>query len=193
MRHLMPLLAAAASVLSTAPAYADLGDQLAKLLPDDGAAGDVFGESVSISGDVAVVGARLDDDNGNASGSAYVFRWNGSAWVQQAKLTASDGAAGDFFGFSVSISGDVAVIGAFFDDDNGINSGSAYVFQKPVGGWVDMTQTAKLTASDGAANDIFGHSVSISGEVAVVGALGTMTTASIQARRTCSSSPPAAG
>ncbi|MCZ6612369.1 MAG: FG-GAP repeat protein [Planctomycetota bacterium] len=73
MRHLMPLLAAAASVLSTAPAYADLGDQLFKLLADDGAAGDVFGHSVAISGATAIVGAQDDDDNGTQSGSAYLF------------------------------------------------------------------------------------------------------------------------
>ncbi|MCH8153443.1 MAG: FG-GAP repeat protein [Planctomycetes bacterium] len=71
MRHLMPLLAAAASVLSTAPAYADLGDQLAKLLPDDGAANDWFGVSVAISGTTAIVGAFLDDDNGFSS--AYLL------------------------------------------------------------------------------------------------------------------------
>ncbi len=64
MRHLMPLLAAAASVLSTAPAYADLGDQLAKLLPIDGAFNDEFGRSVAISGAIAIVGAYADDDNG---------------------------------------------------------------------------------------------------------------------------------
>ncbi|MCH8164229.1 MAG: FG-GAP repeat protein, partial [Planctomycetes bacterium] len=73
MRHLMPLLAAAASVLSTAPAYADLGDQLAKLLATDGAAVDGFGFSVAISGATAIVGALRDDDNGNDSGSAYLF------------------------------------------------------------------------------------------------------------------------
>ena len=76
MRHLIatPLAAVAASVLSTAPAYADLGDQLAKLLPDDGAAADEFGHySVAINGTTAIVGAPGDDDNGSASGSAYLF------------------------------------------------------------------------------------------------------------------------
>ena len=73
MRHLTLLLAAAASVLSTAAAYADLGDQLAKLLADDGAEHDHFGYSVAISGATAIVGAYLDDDNGADSGSAYLF------------------------------------------------------------------------------------------------------------------------
>ena len=64
-----------------------------KLLPSDGAADDWFGYAVSVSGDVALVGAVEDDDNGVDSGSAYVFRWNGSNWVQEQKLLASDGAA----------------------------------------------------------------------------------------------------
>ncbi len=79
MRYLTPVLvAAAASVLSTAAAYADLGDQLFKLLPDDGAVDDEFAWTVAISGATAIVGARLDDDNGLDSGSTYLFdicRW----------------------------------------------------------------------------------------------------------------------
>jgi hypothetical protein len=90
-------------------------------------------------------------------------------WLQQAKLTASDGAAEDRFGRSVAISGDTVVVGAHGDDDNGTNSGSAYVFVKS-GNWSDMTETAKLTASDGAASDLFGLSVAISGDTVVVGA-----------------------
>jgi hypothetical protein len=72
----------------------------------------------------------------------------------------------------VAISGDTVVVGAPTDDDSGSGSGSAYVFAKPGGGWVDGTQTAKLTASDGAAEDYFGESVAISGATAVVGADG---------------------
>ncbi len=159
-------------VLGAAPPPAAAQCESAKLLAFDGAATDLFGISVSISGDVAVVGAYLDDDNGGNSGSAYIFRFNGVSWVQEAKLTASDGAVSVLFGVSVSISGDVAVVGALGDDDNGDFSGSAYVFVKDPGGWVDMTETAKLTASDGAAFDQFGISVSISGDVVVVGANG---------------------
>ncbi len=102
---------------------------MVKLVASDGAASDLFGPSVSISGDTAVVGAQLDDDKGNNSGSAYIFVRSGTAWTQQAKLVASDGAASDRFGVSVSISGDTAVVGAYYDDDNGSDSGSAYVFQ----------------------------------------------------------------
>jgi hypothetical protein len=138
-----------------------------KVLPSDGAALDQFGISVSIWGNKAVIGAFGDDDNGSDSGSAYVFGWNGSTWVQEQKLQPSDGAALDQFGISVSVSGDVAVVGANSDDDNGFFSGSAYVFRSDGSSWV---QEQKLLASDGAVMDDFGVSVSVSGDVVVVGA-----------------------
>ncbi len=141
--------------------------QAAKLTASDSAAGDSFGNSVSISGDYAIVGAIGDDDNGNHTGSAYVFERSGSSWIQTAKITASDGAAEDFFGGSVSISGDYAIVGASADDDNGNLSGSAYIFEQSGSSW---SQTAKLTASDGAIEDYFGHSVSVSSDYAIVGA-----------------------
>jgi len=103
--------------------------QEAKLVADDAAAGNEFGYSVSISGDTAVVGARGDDDNGNFSGSAYVFVFDGTAaWTQEAKLIPSDGATFDLFAESVSVSGGAVVVGARGDDDNGGGSGSAYAF-----------------------------------------------------------------
>jgi len=140
-----------------------------KLLPSDGATYDYFGVSVSVSGNVALVGAKDDDDKGANSGSAYVFRWNGSSWVQEQKLLPSDGAASDYFGTSVSISGDVALVGADWDDDKGGNSGSAYVFRWNGSSWVEED---KLLASDGVSGDWFGGSVSIDGNVALVGAQG---------------------
>ncbi len=112
-------------------AWALTPTEVAKLLATDGATYDRFGFSVSVHGDTAVVGAYYDDnDNGDDSGSAYVYVRDGSGnWVQQAKLLAADGATGDFFGISVSVHGDTAVIGAYYDDnDNGYDSGSAYVF-----------------------------------------------------------------
>jgi len=139
----------------------------AKLLASDGAADDQFGYSVSVSGDVAVVGVPRDDDNGNNFGSAYVYRFDGTSWVEEAKLLASDGASGDYFGSSVSVSGDVALVGARRDDANGSESGSAYVYHFDGTSWVEG---AKLLASDGAAEDYFGISVSVSGDVALVGA-----------------------
>ena len=148
-----------------------------KLVPNDGAVNDWFGYSVSISsdGNVALVGAINDDDKGTDSGSAYIFtkQANGS-YTQTQKLLASDGAETDYFGHSVSISGDgnVALVGAYQDDDKGANSGSAYIFTKQANGV--YTQTRKLVATDGDAYDVFGYSVSISGDgsVALVGAYG---------------------
>ncbi len=143
-----------------------------KLLASDAYIGDAFGWAVAIEGDVIVIGASHSNGAGQSSGSAYVFRFDPdtSNWVQEAKLRASDAAAWDQFGFAVSISGDVVLIGAPFEEDVPSDSGSAYVFVKPEGGWVDMTETAKLTASDAAAFDKFGISVSISGGVALIGA-----------------------
>ena len=154
-------------------AYAPPFNEDAKLTASDAAFGDRFGESVSISGDIAIVSAPRNNDPAIESGSAYVFDRNeGGAgnWGQVAKLTPSDPTAGDQFGTSVSISGDTAIVSALNDDDKGPNSGSAYVFVKPGGGWTDSTQTAKLTASDGAGGDNFGLSVSISGDTVIVGA-----------------------
>ena len=100
----------------------------AKLLASDGGPGDLFGWSVVINGDTAVIGAPYDDDvcpgtiNCN-SGAAYVFVRSGTTWSEEAKLFASDGAAGDVFGESVAISGETAVIGAWLDDDKGMWSG----------------------------------------------------------------------
>jgi len=147
--------------------------ETAKLTASDGAEKDYFGYSVSISGDDIIIGAYQDDDNTENSGSAYIFTKPSGGWsnmTQTAKLTASDGEENDWFGWSVSISGNNIIIGAYQDDDNGGNSGSAYVFTKPSGGWTNMTQTAKLTASDGASNDCFGTSVSISEDNVIVGA-----------------------
>ena len=90
-----------------------------------------------------------------------------NAQINEFKITASDGADFDEFGYSVSISGDYAVVGAFADDDNGSSSGSAYIFKRTGTSW---TQEAKLLPSDGAAGDEFGLFVSISGDYAVVGA-----------------------
>jgi len=141
--------------------------QSGKLVADDGAASDRLGVSVSVSGVYVIAGANGDDDKGNESGSAYIFIWNGTAWTRQKKLTASDGAAGDRFGESVSISGDYAVVGSPYDDDKGADSGAAYIFKREGTTW---TQQKKLIPSDGGAGDYFGTSVSISGDYALVGA-----------------------
>jgi len=141
--------------------------QQAKLLASDGAALDLFGWSVSLSGDTALIGAENDNDNGFWSGSAYVFARTGTTWTQQQKLLASDGAFGDSFGVSVSLSGGTALIGALYDSDKGDSAGSAYVFTRTGTTW---TQQQKLLASDGAPANNFGCSVSLDGDTALIGA-----------------------
>jgi sugar lactone lactonase YvrE len=140
--------------------------QQQELMASDAAAGDYFGYTVSISGDTAVIGAY---GKGSAQGAVYAFVRSGGVWTQQQELTASDGVAGDEFGYSVSVNGDTAVIAALGRD---AYQGAAYVFVRDGGLW---TQQQELTASDGAAGDQFGVSVSLSGDTAVVGAYGKNT------------------
>ncbi len=140
----------------------------ARLEPADGTAGDKFGSAVALDGDLLVVGARGDDDLGNGSGSVYIFQYSGSAWVEEAKLTAADGASGDGFGGAVDISGNRVLAGAQGSNSLGSNSGAAYIFDRvDVGVW---SQTARLLASNGAATDAFGTSVSLDGDLGLVGA-----------------------
>jgi uncharacterized repeat protein (TIGR01451 family) len=140
-----------------------------KLMASDGGAGHFFGGSVSISGDTLVVGARLAPSPGGSAGAAYVFTRSGTTWTEQQKLVASDGASGDFFGASVSVSGNTIVVGAERDANaGGFEAGAAYVFVRAGTTW---TQQQKLVASDGADFDDFGFSVALDGDRAVVGAL----------------------
>jgi len=138
--------------------------EMQKLLASDGAENDFFGYSVSIDGNTALIGAYHND---GFKGSAYVFTRTGTTWTQQAKLLASDGATDDWFAYTVSLAGKTALIGAPYDDDNGNNSGSAYVFTRIGTTWI---QQAKLLASDGEADDYFGCSVSLDGNTALIGA-----------------------
>jgi hypothetical protein len=143
--------------------------QQAKLTASDGAAGDSFGSSVALSGDTALVGAPYDDVGANTDqGSAYVFVRSGATWSQQAKLIASDGAAYDYLGASVALSGDTALVGAHWNEIGAnFDQGSAYVFVRSGTTW---SQQAELTAADGTTWDSFGHSVALSGDTALVGA-----------------------
>jgi hypothetical protein len=140
--------------------------ELQKLLASDGEANDAFGLSVSLCGDTALIGAFKDSDNGQYSGSAYVFTHTDDNWTLQQKLLASDGEAHDFFGSSVYLNSDTALIGA-----PGVASqqGAAYVFIRTGTIW---TQQVKLLASDGVAYDQFGCSVSVNGNTALIGAYG---------------------
>ncbi|QQS40114.1 MAG: FG-GAP repeat protein [Acidobacteriota bacterium] len=152
--------------------------QVKKLIADDGAVGDEFGFSVGLAIDTAIVGARFDDDLGISSGSAYLFERNTTdrgepspdEWGQAAKLTAGDGAADDEFGFSVSIYGDIAVVGSPADDDGGSASGSAYLFYRNNGGADSWGQQVKILASEADPGDRFGSSVAVYGSAAAVGA-----------------------
>jgi hypothetical protein len=172
-------------------------EEVAKLLATDGAADDQFGRAVSISGDTAIVGAPLDDDLGQDSGSAYVFVKSGGSWQFQQKLLASDGQGpvlstdrGDGFGSSVAVEGDIAVVGAPFVDSPSTNCGAgicpdvgaAYVFVRNAGIW---TETAKLYGDGETTLDkeAFGTSVSLSGKTAVVGAERAFVAGSLQAGR----------
>ena len=145
-----------------------------ELMASDAYVGQQFGNAVAIRDDTMFVAARLDDDFGVDSGAVYVFTRDGSGnWTELAKLTASDAAPGDEFGSSVSTDIDNAgtpavIIGALNDDDNGVDSGSAYVFTRDGSG--NWNQAAKLTASDGVAGDAFGVDVSIHRGSVIVGA-----------------------
>ena len=155
--------------------------QQAKLKASDAATNDAFGfRGVSVNGDTVVIGAHANNDACPTflecnSGSAYVFVRPAGGWTgnltEDAKLMASDAAFEDRFGNGVSVSGETVVVGASLNDDAGSDSGSAYVFERPGGGWSgNLTEDAKLTASDAAAGDLFGAFVSVSGETVVVGA-----------------------
>lgn len=143
--------------------------QQTKLTASDGAADDQFGVDLELNGNTVVIGAYLDDIGTNIDqGSTYVFVRSGAIWTQQAKLTASDGVTNDFFGRDVAISGDTAIVGAYFDDvGTVVGAGSAYVFTRTGTTW---TQQQKLTASDGGASDFFGINVAISGDTVIIGA-----------------------
>ena len=140
-----------------------------KLVASDGEAYDLFGQSVSISDGTVVVGAPRDGDKGRASGSVYVFTYDGGMWTETAKLTPNDGEAYDYFGHSISVDDRTIAVGTDRDGDSGRLSGSAYVFTYDGGMW---TETIKLTASDGEAYDYLGHSISVSEGTIIVGAFG---------------------
>jgi len=145
----------------------------------DGGGNDLFGYSVALSGDgaTALVGAAGKTVGTNTGqGAAYVYTLANGTWSQAAELTASDGAVGDDFGYSVTLSanGTIALLGAYWKAVGGNSKqGAAYVYTAPSTGWVSTsTFTAELTASDGAANDSFGSSAALStdGSTALVGA-----------------------
>lgn len=147
--------------------------QQAHLTPNDPTPMMSFGYSVAMDGDTVVVGAYWNHNPVIGGGATYVFVKPAAGWpaiTQVAKLIASDSAFHDRFGWSVAISGNTIVVGAYSESNNSKTwNGSAYVFVKPDGGWTNMTETAKLTASDPHDADEFGRRVAISGDTIVVG------------------------
>jgi hypothetical protein len=142
---------------------------------DLGAAGDRFGLSVGIWEDLVVVGAPYDDDNGTNSGSIYIFDRNrtgsdGWGYDRVKKITPADGTSGDFFGISVAICHDTVVVGAYGDDDMASGAGSAYVFERHLGGTDNWGLATKLTAPDADNGDDFGSAVAIMADTIVIGA-----------------------
>lgn len=147
--------------------------QLPKLLPGNGEAFKVFGQSVSISGAYAIVGCINDDWNGENTGSAYIFKKQDNAWNQLQMLHASDGMDHDMFGCAVAISGDYAMVGAKWDDyEIGGSAGTVYVFRRDplTDTWVE--QPVKLVAFDGTGDESFGQSLAIFRDYAIIGAPG---------------------
>lgn len=142
---------------------ANTGDQTFKLVSEDIEPGDNFGNDVAVFGNIAVVGAFFDDDNGENSGSAYLF--DTTTGDQLFKLLPDDGSEGDQFGFSVAINSSVAIVGAWHSDSIADNGGAAYAFDIHTG-----QQVAKLQSTDIDTDDIFGSAAAISGETAIIGA-----------------------
>jgi hypothetical protein len=130
-------------------------------------ANDEFGTSVSISENYAVIGVPF---NNSSTGCVYIFTRNGTSWGSEDKIVANDASTGDKFGYSVKLSGDYIIVGAREADIGSVsNAGAVYIFKRDGSSW---SQTSKIVASDGVTNDYFGHSVSISGDNAIVGAYG---------------------
>ena len=136
-----------------------------RLAAADGSGGDYFGHAVALSGNTALIGAPYDNQS---RGSAYVFVRKGNTWTQQARLFAQDGGAYDYFGQSVALKGDTALVGAIYGPGS-VNSdqGAAYVFFRSGTSW-NLQQ--KLNANDNTAGAQFGASVALDGNTALVGA-----------------------
>lgn len=137
--------------------------QKRKLVADDGDERDYFGCSVALRGNLAVIGAKWDEPNGEASGSAYLFDIFTGQQIR--KLLPDDGEADDGFGSSVAMNDDVVVVGARYDDPGGTWSGSAYVFDVHTG-----EQIAKIVPRDPMVGAAFGESMALQGNILIIGA-----------------------
>jgi hypothetical protein len=147
--------------------------EVKKLVAPDAAAGDNFGWATAIDGDCTAVGALNHDEIGGDSGAAYIYcRDEGGSnnWGFVKKLVPVDASSNDLFGTSVSMQGDTIVVGALFADGNQVTAGASYVFQRNAGGPNNWGQACKLQASDGVSNQEFGRAVAVDGDVVVIGA-----------------------
>ncbi len=165
-------LAGAAYVFVRTAGYTNAWGEVKKLIASDSEANDHFGCSVAIAGDVAVVGAYSEDVGGVSAGAAYVFERNMGGtnnWGEVKKLMASDAEGDDYFGHSVAVAGDVAVIGAFSKNNS---AGAVYIFERNAGGTNNWGEVKKLTASNSQSDYYFGRSVAIAGDVVIAGSYG---------------------
>ncbi len=158
-----------ASTISFTAVHAQQCDPVldSKMFADDATELDAFGTTMAVDGNLAIVGAWRDDTYGQDAGAAYIFRYNGSKWVEEATLRATDGSAADYFGASVGISGNNVIIGAYGKNGQQTGAGAAYVFNYDGHKW---NQHTKLTAADADQNDKFGTAVDIAGDAIIIGA-----------------------
>jgi len=173
--------AAIGSVLLSllSPALAAPGDSITfvkKLLPEADAAGDQFGQSVAIDGDRIAVGAYLDPEKGLQAGAVYIFERNrggADSWGLVKKITAPNGAAGDFFGWGLALQGDRVAVGAHLHAGTaGRWRGSVYVFEANSGGTDNWGLVKEVTPAATAIEERFGFDVALDGDLLLVGALG---------------------
>ncbi len=160
--------AGAVYIYNRGSGWIGIDNETQKLIASDASSGDDFGTSVDIKGTSLIVGAP-DAPGLNNSGAAYLFERT-TSWAEVARLTPSDGASGDDFGWSVAIENDLAVVGAVGDDDNGSSSGVVFLFQQTGGNWSNSTETTKLLASNGTSSDRLGRAVEIENGLVVAGA-----------------------
>ncbi len=146
--------------------------RVARLVSPSPDPSDWYGFDVAVDGDTVLASEQHDDGATVVEGRVYVYQRSGTSWPLVAELTARDPAAYDSFGTAIDVDGDAAIVGVLYDADNGLDSGSAWVFRRSAPGATTWVREAKLLASDGAAGDRFGGDVSISGDYAVVGASG---------------------
>ncbi len=148
------------------------------LTATDANSSDQLGISVDIDGDMIVAGAYGDDEAANGAGALYVYVKPENGWHdanETAKLTVLNAQEKEYLGYSVAISGDTIVGGAYGNADQGTRTGIAYVYVKPENGWVSTTQNVRLRASDAAGGDMFATAVAIDGDTIVAGAYGKET------------------